>query len=292
MATQTKNKPKADEQPADQEQREDEDIEQRRPPSASIVYETIRREGEDELERPSMSLAFSGLAAGLSMSFSLIASAVLYASLPVAPWRELVVPLGYTVGFIIVILGRQQLFTENTLTPILPLLAKPTRQMTTDVARLWAIVLVANIAGAFVAALLIAYTTAFGPGIHEAMLAVSGAACCTPFWTTFVHAVFAGWLIALMVWLLPAAEQSRLWIIMLITYLVSASHFSHIIAGSVEMFYAVFKGMYTWSQFWGSFFVPTLLGNIAGGLVLVAALNYGQIVAERNQDGAPGSGKA
>ena len=92
-------------------------------PRAAIVFETVRREGQQELERPTVSLAFSGLAAGLSMGFSLVATGVIQAALPVnAAWTPLVANLGYTLGFLIVVMGRQQLFTENTVTAIIPLL--------------------------------------------------------------------------------------------------------------------------------------------------------------------------
>jgi hypothetical protein len=91
-------------------------------PNAALVHETIRAEGESELERTSFALTLSGIAAGLSMGFSLVVEGLLQARLSDVPWRELVTKAGYTAGFLIVVLGRQQLFTENTLTPILPLM--------------------------------------------------------------------------------------------------------------------------------------------------------------------------
>jgi formate/nitrite transporter FocA (FNT family) len=80
---------------------------------ANIVYEAIRREGEDELARPASALAWSALAAGLSMGFSFVAEALLEARLPDEPWRPLIAKFGYSVGFLIVVLGRQQLYTET-----------------------------------------------------------------------------------------------------------------------------------------------------------------------------------
>src|SRR4051812_30179237 len=94
---------------------------ERRSVSARIVHEAVLAEGLEELERTSAALAWSGLAAGLSMGFSLAAEGLLRAHLPDTSWRPLVDRLGYSIGFLIVILGRQQLFTENTLTVILPL---------------------------------------------------------------------------------------------------------------------------------------------------------------------------
>ena len=108
-----------------------------------IVARAVAMEGEEELGRPTSALAWSGLAAGLSMGFSLVAEGLLRSRLPDAPWRPLVAKFGYSVGFLIVVLGRQQLFTENTLTPVLPLLqAQGPRHGCSNLLRLWAIVLV------------------------------------------------------------------------------------------------------------------------------------------------------
>ncbi|HEY6449889.1 MAG TPA: formate/nitrite transporter family protein, partial [Candidatus Cybelea sp.] len=129
---------------------------------AAVVFESVRQEGERELQRPAVALAFSGLAAGLSMGLSLVGSGLIRAALPAAPWRPLLENAGYTLGFLVVILGRQQLFTENTVTAILPLLDDPDKgQKFIAVARLWAVVLVSNLAGAFVFAFAVAHSGAF-----------------------------------------------------------------------------------------------------------------------------------
>src|SRR3954454_10909071 len=108
------------------EKREEKEAEEKSAPSAHVVYEAIRKEGRHELERKASSLAWSGLAAGLSMGFSFVTMALLQHHLPDTSSRPLIAPLGYSVGFLIVVLGRQQLFTENTLTVILPLLTRKT----------------------------------------------------------------------------------------------------------------------------------------------------------------------
>src|SRR5579883_3111500 len=94
---------------------EEKQVQQRTAISAHIVYEAILAEGESELERSTSALVYSGLAAGLSMGFSFLTEGFLRARLPDASWTPLVAKLGYAMGFLIVILGRQQLFTENTL---------------------------------------------------------------------------------------------------------------------------------------------------------------------------------
>src|SRR5271170_996181 len=132
---------------------EQKQVEERLAIGANVVYETIRREGEDELQRPAAALAWSGLAAGLSMGFSFIAEGLLMARLPDQPWRPLIGCAGYCVGFLIVILGRQQLFTENTLTVVLPLLLRKDLSTLLRMLRLWGVVLGANLVGTFLFAL-------------------------------------------------------------------------------------------------------------------------------------------
>lgn len=205
---------------------EHEEAEQRSAVRAPVVYEAIRREGEDELRRPVQALAWSGFAAGLSMGFSLVAQGLLRAGLPAAPWRPLVANLGYSVGFLIVILGRQQLFTENTLTVILPLLTRRSRGVLWRVARLWIVVLAANLAGALVFAWVVGNTEVFRTAPRQAFHEIGHEALNGGFGTVVLRGIFAGWLIALMVWLLPAAEAARVQIVIIITYLVGLAGLS------------------------------------------------------------------
>jgi formate-nitrite transporter family protein len=245
---------------------------------AKVVYEAVRLEGEEELERAAIALAWSGLAAGLSMGFSLLAESALTAFLPDASWRPLIARSGYSLGFLIVILGRQQLFTENTLTPILPLLLHKDLETFGKVLRLWSTVLAANVAGTFLFALLIGRTHFLDPSIQRAILDISSAHVGQDFWTIALRAVFAGWLIALMVWMMPDAASSRVFIILVITYVISLSSLSHIIAGSTNVFYLVVLGKLSAVHYFTGFFLPTLLGNIVGGVSLVAALAHAQVL--------------
>jgi formate/nitrite transporter FocA (FNT family) len=191
------------------------------------------------------------------------------------------VSFGYTFGFLIVVLGRQQLFTENTLTAILPLLAHPSRHTLRRVAQLWGIVLTTNLLGALIFATVAAHTRVFPPAVQTAFADIGRSALQGDFGTTLLRAIFAGWLIALMVWLQPAADTARLHVIILITYLVGIGAFAHIIASSVEVMFLASIGAISWLTYIFSFMLPTLIGNIIGGMVLVAALNYAQVATER-----------
>jgi formate/nitrite transporter FocA (FNT family) len=247
----------------------------RRSPSGKIVYEAIRQEGSDELRRTNGALAWSALAAGLSMGFSFLGVGLLQAFLPSSTSAPLITSFGYTLGFLIVILGRQQLFTENTLTVILPLLLG--RAKARDVARLWGVVLVANTVGALVFAYVMARTQVVDATVYAALREVAHDAAQPTFGVSLLRGVFAGWLIALVVWLLPFAETARIWVIVIITYIVGLGHLSHVVVGAVEAAFLVFIGDSDWGQFLTRMFVPALIGNIIGGVALVASLNHAQV---------------
>lgn len=245
---------------------------------APVVYETIRREGEDELRRPAAALAWSGLAAGLSMGISFVTEALLAAHLPRQTWTPLISRAGYSVGFLIVVLGRQQLFTENTLTVVLPLMLRKDSLTFARVLKLWAVVLSANLLGTFLFAECLAKFALFDSRVYDALREIGAAHIGSTFGIVFVRAIFAGWLIALMVWLLPGAESARVSIIIILTYVIGLGSFNHIIAGSTTVFYMVVAHGLSFHVYFRQFFLPTFLGNVVGGVALVAALGHAQVV--------------
>ena len=248
--------------------------------SVKVVHESVSMEGEEELGRCTSALAWSGLAAGLSMSFSGLAVALIGSHLPHdAPWRTAVEMMGYPFGFLIVILGRQQLFTENTLTVILPLMKRKEWSCFKNVMRVWGVVLATNLIGGALVAAALAYSTAVGEEVKAALVEVAVKATEPSFGTILIRGIFAGWLIALLVWLLPAADTSKVLVILLLTYLVGLAHFSHVIAGFVETTYAAFSGDIGWGTALLKFLPAALLGNIIGGVSLTAAINHAQVVA-------------
>ncbi|HXV01143.1 MAG TPA: formate/nitrite transporter family protein [Caulobacteraceae bacterium] len=252
----------------------------RAPARALVIHEVVRAEGEAELERTSQALLWSGLAAGLSMGFSYALQGLLQHALPDAPWRHAAASLGYTVGFIIVILGRQQLFTESTLTAALPVLTNPSLAKFGTVLRLWTVVLLANLAGTWIFAAALCYLHPFGVEANGEFASLARDTLAGDFTPTVVRAVFAGWLIGLMVWLLPSAGAARLLVIGLITWVVAFGRLSHIIAGSTEAGYAVLLGQAPVNAYVAKFLAPTLIGNIVGGVALVALLNHAPVSDE------------
>jgi formate/nitrite transporter FocA (FNT family) len=146
-------------------------------------------------------------------------------------------------------------------------------------------VLAANILGAFLFTLLIAKTDLFPSGTQQILFEISGKVFAGTFWQTFFSAVFAGWLIALMVWLLPFAETARVTVIVIITYIVGLGGFAHIIAGSVNAFYALVVGNVSMTAVGIKFLAPALLGNTVGGVTFVSIINYAQVRTDKSGSG-------
>ena len=258
--------------------REIEDADERSSTTAKVVHEAIRLEGTEELERPSSSIAWSGLAAGLTMGCSMLAQGILSARLPNTPWRELVAAFGYCTGFLFVTMGRQQLFTETTLTVMLPVLHRS--HGISDVARYWVIVFATNIVGTLLFAAAVTIPHLFRPDVVQAFAELGVKAVAPGTVAVLIKGIFAGWLIALMVWLLPAAAAARFFVIIAVTWLIGIAEFSHVIAGSAEAGFAAMQGAIGWDQYLFAFLLPALVGNSIGGVVFVALLNHAQVKEE------------
>ena len=248
-----------------------------------VIHEIIRAEGEAELKRPAAALLWSGLAAGLSMGFSFLAQALLKTDVPAGPGAEALASAGYMVGFVIVVLGRQQLFTESTLTAVLPPLHDHDPETWMKTLRLWGIVFAANIVGTWLFATVLAFGHPLPPNTGPALAQLANESVSHSFWNTLLRAVLAGWLIALMVWLLPSAGTAKILIIGLLTWLVAFAKLSHIIAGSAEAAYAVLTGSASGGAYLMKFMIPTLIGNTIGGVGLVAMLNHAPVSADAEE---------
>jgi formate/nitrite transporter FocA (FNT family) len=262
-------------------------------PKALVIHEVLREEGETELERTTGALFWSGLAAGLSMGFSLLTLAFLRASLPKEPWSDIIAGWGYSVGFVIAVLGRQQLFTETTLTATLPLLIRRDAKTFVALMRMWAIVLFSNLLGTLIFAWLISRPGLFTEPVKTALTEIGTEILSGSFWPTVFKAMLAGWLIALMVWLLPGAKSARLFVVILLTYVVALGHFPHIIAGSADAAYAVFSGQASVKDYLSGFLIPTFIGNTIGGVALAAILNHAPLAHDHDlsNEGSKAEGK-
>lgn len=246
-------------------------------PSAEEIFRQVATNARQELRRPSLALALSGFGAGFFMGISALGTAITLRVLGGSAEAFFLSRMFYPLGFIITILGRSQLFTENTLYPVALVLAEK-RQFWNTV-RLWSVVLPANVLGAFAFGLLAARTSGIEPATQ---LALSGLGSDTLAHTPqhiFWSAVIAGWIIAAAAWLVSGSHSitGSVMVIWMLTFVVGLGQFSHCVASSCEVFVTILMHHAAWSSYPGWFF-PTVAGNICGGVGLVTVLEYGQVM--------------
>jgi formate/nitrite transporter FocA (FNT family) len=264
---------------------EEEAVEEAVALSPRLVFEAIRRSGEEELRRPMSALWYSGIAAGILIAFSVLGESILRARLPEAEWAYIVENLGYSLGFLLVIIGRMQLFTENTITTVVPVTLHPKREAFLRTGRLWVTVLAANVVGAFLVAAFFAYGGVLEADIFAAMEELSHHATGMPPLEGLMRGIPAGVLIAALVWMLPSAQQSSLSLIVLFTWLIALGDFTHIVAGSVEMAFLAVLGQIGFGQAVFGFFLPVLVGNVIGGTLIFTMLTWAQVQPEIEERG-------
>ncbi len=256
---------------------EEREVHKSKPPRAAVVHEIIRLQGDQELQRTVAALWWSALAAGLSMGLSMMGMGLLRARLEGIESAVAISSIGYSAGFLAVILARQQLFTENTLTAVLPFMNKPTLGNLSRLGKLWSVVLAGNLAGTFLVAYGMLQLPIFDTQTDEAFLEIGHKLMENDSTQMFARGVISGWMIATMVWMIPAQESAKFWIIVMVTTLMGLGDFTHIVVGSVEAAYLVFAGELAWMEFWLVFAAPTLAGNIVGGSFIFALISHAQI---------------
>jgi formate-nitrite transporter family protein len=248
--------------------------------TAPEIFHAAQDNAREELKRSSRSLAFSGLLGGLTMGLTGLSVAAVRAILGSGGWEELVSFLVYPIGFIAVIIGRAQLFTENTLYPVVLILdeRRYLGRHLRQTLRLWSVVFSANVLGALLFALLAIRTGAL-PAETSSQLVTLGVGSVTGtashfFWSGTV----GGWLIALVAWMVTASQWTigQVVMIWLLAFVVGIGKFAHCIATSGEILAAVVAGAASIDGYLRWLLFATL-GNITGGVIIVSVLNYGQV---------------
>lgn len=250
-------------------------VESARIPSAVVSHEIIRRHGLIELNRSSLALMWSGLAAGIVIGVSVIAKAVLQQPPIDGAARLLLGGLGYSVGFVLVILGRMQLFTESTITAVLPVATHPSAKNLRDLARLWTIVFTANMVGTSIFALAVVHG-GLSEDLRAGVIEVSRPILHFGFSGAVAAGVPAGFLIAALVWIQSRLDGERLLAIVLVTGLIDVGHFAHVVAGSAEAWILVLSGEASPVAAL-SFVAAAFVGNVAGGSLLFSLLAHAQV---------------
>ncbi|MGI4828871.1 MAG: formate/nitrite transporter family protein [Janthinobacterium lividum] len=246
-------------------------------PSAEQIYRQVARNAKEELKRSSVSLAISGFTGGTFMGFSALGVGIVLAALGEGPGAVLLSRLLYPLGFIVVILGRSQLFTENTLYPVALVLAE--KKQLWNTLRLWAVVLPSNLIGALAFAALVSLTHGLSPEIVQAIAKLGMTAAHPAMGTIFWSAVMGGWIIATAAWLVSGSHSisGSILLIWLLTFVVGAGNFAHSIATSAEILTAVLTRQLPIAQYF-RWLLPAVGGNICGGVLMVTLLEYGQAI--------------
>ena len=249
-------------------------------PSAEEIYQQVARNATQELKRRSVSLAVSGFTGGTFMGLSALGVGIVIAMLGTGPKAFLLSRMLYPLGFIVVIIGRSQLFTENTLYPVALVLAE--RRELWNTLRLWAIVLPANLAGALAFAALISLTHALPAPVAHAIAQIGAEAVQAPLSTVFWSGVMGGWIIATAAWMVSGSHSvtGSVALIWLLTFVVGAGNFAHCIASSGEIMTAALTGQIAWSAY-ARWLGPAVSGNVCGGVLMVTLLEYGQAIYGR-----------
>ncbi len=246
-------------------------------PSAQEIFEQVASNARQELKRSTSALAISGFAGGIFMGLSALGTAIAIAMLGTSSKVEFIAKMFYPLGFIVVILGRAQLFTENTLYPVALVLAEKKHLWNT--LRLWFTVLPANVAGALAFASLASLTNAVSPDVVHTLARLGLEAVHRQPSAVFWSGVMGGWIIALAAWLVSGSHSitGSVMIIWILTFVVGLGNFAHCIAASGEILTAVLTGQLPWQAYF-TWLLPAVGGNICGGVGMVTLLEYGQVV--------------
>ena len=238
------------------------------------IFARVLSAADHELEASNRYLFWSGLGAGAAIGLTFLARVVFAESAQEAT-PGIVGNLLYPVGFLIIVLGRYQLFTENTLTPVVLVLTK--LASVANLMRLWLVVLLANMTGAVAVAALLAYFDVLNPPRLAKALEIGHHAHEAGWFDVFSKAIIAGWIVAAMVWLIHACKDtvSRLLVVWILMYFIGVGGFYHVITSSVEVFFLAFRESdIDLLPLLPHFVLPVLLGNTIGGVTFVAVLNW------------------
>lgn len=248
------------------------------------IYALVAREGREEMARPALSLLWSGIAAGLLISFSLVFKAILRVEFTDFRAHHAIESMGYTVGFIMVIFARLQLFTENTISPVLPTVAVPSKTNMRNTVRIWVISLGANLLGTATMAFMLTRTPMVSSDVVTAIAQISLEVYEFGPLETFTRAIPAGLLIAALVWARPNTMGSEFALIFIITYLIAIGDFAHVVVGSAELLSLVSLGQASIMRVLTSNLLPAFLGNVVGGTGLFALIAWAQIRQEVQEE--------
>jgi formate/nitrite transporter FocA (FNT family) len=244
--------------------------------TAHEIFESAVQHAKEEIGRPWTALAFSGIAGGLTMGLTGLSTGLVSSLLGPGSVTTLIAAIVYPIGFLAVVIGRAQLFTENTLYPVVLVLTE--KKYFSDTLKLWAVVYFGNWVGSAMFAVLAVKTDALQLGTRETLIQLGAKAVDHPFAAVFWSGVVAGWLLALVAWLVTGSHWTTGQAVMTwtMTFVLGLGHFAHCVANSGEILSAVFAGNIAPSDYF-NWLAAATIGNICGGVFMVSLLNYGQV---------------
>ncbi len=255
--------------------------EQKSQKSQKDILQQTEETALTELERPFKGLFLSSFSAGLDIGFSVLLMAVmltLFKGVHSEASVHVLVAMMYPLGFIFVVLGRSELFTEHTTLAVLPVLQK--LSTFPKLFRLWGTVYLANILGGTLFALILSY---FANKLHElspwAINEISDKITSYGWQATLLSAILAGWLMGLLAWLVAASREtvSQILMIIIITATIGIVGLPHCIVGNIECAAGFFNGHINFGKYFNFLWAATL-GNIIGGVLFVAIIKFNHAV--------------
>jgi formate/nitrite transporter FocA (FNT family) len=249
--------------------------------SSDEIFHRIVAAADEEISTGTRELFFSALAAGFAITLTFMLYASVTDATDGAPVMSAIL---YPLGFIYIILGDYQLYTENTLPPValvLERLASIPALLT-----VWTIVLIGNLVGGTLGAFILASTGVFSPDVMATAVGIAESGVATSWWSLFFKAVFAGLIVAGVVWLDYAAQDttSRLLMIYLAFLAIPLGNLYHVVVSATETMFLVFRGDLALATGVFEFVLPVLLGNTISGILLVTVVNYFQAVERTYQE--------
>ena len=235
-----------------------------------------------ELKRPTGGLFVSSVSAGLVIGFSLLLMASMLTAVDGTvsqTFTRIILAGMYSIGFVLVIMGRSELFTEHTTLAVLPVLDR--RASLLQLLRLWSIVFAGNITGAIIFTIIVTWISpVLGIAAPWAFVEIARSLIDHDVWVIFISAVFAGWLMGELTWLLAAGRDtiSQIFFICLVTSAIGFLNLHHSIAGTVEVLSGVIISPDIPLSAFGKFLSMSAMGNAAGGVIFVAFIKYGHAV--------------
>ncbi len=247
--------------------------------STDEVYQRVVADADHEVTSGTRELFFSALAAG----FAITVTFLLYASVTATTDEKIVGVLLYPLGFVYIIIGGYQLYTENTLPPVALTLERLASIPT--LVRHWLIVLAGNFLGGGLGAIALAYGGVFDDATAAVAVGFAQKGIATPAPALFVKAAFAGLIVAGVVWINFAVRDttSRLLVVYLAFLAIPMGNLFHVVVSFTEVVYLALTAGVNPVPALGGFVLPALLGNTLGGVVLVTVVNYYQTSDRRLQ---------